>query len=233
MALTATDFVDTCAAFADKYSNLTQSRWGQEIHRSGYLGWTWTPHPLWPAFGYLSRTAPVSFVARSMDATSEVISEQEDDLEDVLPSSVSMPLFDSKPTLSATQYIVYSPSFQVPAFYFLVSDASGTPLPLENMIQTSLFRPSSLASTTIHETHIDLPQSQASQEAANFPLLSQGDHPVLGIPCFYLHPCETQKAVEELLSARQMESNEDQTLGKEAWIETWLLVLGNVFNLEN
>jgi len=58
----------------------------------------------------------------------------------------------------------------------------------------------------------------------SFPLLSQGGHPTLETPCWYLHPCETAKAVEELLSEKEPGWN---------MIEAWLLIVGNVVELGN
>jgi Autophagocytosis associated protein, active-site domain len=51
--------------------------------------------------------------------------------------------------------------------------------------------------------------------------------------CWYLHPCETQQAVEELLVARKSEVAEGATMGSEEWLEVWMLVLGSVLNLED
>lgn len=57
-----------------------------------------------------------------------------------------------------------------------------------------------------------------------FPLLSQGEHPTLGMPCWYLHPCETAVAVEEIVAEMGGGANV---------IEGWLLIVGNVVELGN
>ena len=65
---------------------------------------------------------------------------------------------------------------------------------------------------------------------APFPLLSQGDHPTLGTPCWYLHPCETRAAVDELFAeAVQAEWTEDERHVR--WLELWLMVVGSVLRL--
>lgn len=172
--------------------------------------------------------------------------EEEEDLEQPLQPFISS-VSDNDRLLSVLQYIVYSPSFQVPAFYFVVSDASeyitshlrvyflpltdGTPVPLEDIVKTSLFRPGVLQQSAIHQTHISLDEATSEPVSSVFPLLSQGDHPVLQTRCWYFHPCETQQAVKELLVARQAEVVDGKTMGAEEWLEVWMLVLGSVLNL--
>lgn len=57
-----------------------------------------------------------------------------------------------------------------------------------------------------------------------FAMLSQGDHPTLGIPCWYLHPCHTAEVVEEIMrEVDHMES--DRSL---RWLEAWFMVLCNL-----
>ena len=65
---------------------------------------------------------------------------------------------------------------------------------------------------------------------APFPLLSQGDHPTLGTPCWYLHPCETGRAVGELLEEVVQESWDEETRDVR-WLELWLLAVSSVVDL--
>ncbi len=133
------------------------------------------------------------------------------------------------------QYVVHSASFQVPAFYFTMHDASkpilyvsesiikssisdGSPLPLAELIETSLFRRDLAVST--QQTPYSL-----TQGGSNFPLLSQGEHPTLGTACWYLHPCETPSAVNELMSDEQNAGLSDAEHWIR-WLEQWFLLLG-------
>ncbi|KAF8573285.1 hypothetical protein K439DRAFT_1421435 [Ramaria rubella] len=143
---------------------------------------------------------------------------QEDD-EAVLP--LHMPSGE----VVVQQYIVYSPTFQVPAFYFTVHDGNGSHLCLEDILRTSLFRSHAFINGMSTAPH------GISKPDSSLPLLSQGDHPVLGIPCWYFHPCETSVAVIELLE--DTKGIEDQVKDKILlqWIEAWLLVLCNVVDL--
>lgn len=98
----------------------------------------------------------------------------------------------------------------------------GSPLSLDDIMKTSLF---------LHRSLLEAQRTAfAVQEMqSTFPLLSQGDHPTLGSPCWYFHPCETPKALVELIE------EEEYNLGKEPDVvrklELWLLLLGNVFDL--
>jgi len=86
----------------------------------------------------------------------------------------------------------------------------------------------------VHQTHITAEQSGLDPNASVFPLLSQGDHPVLQTTCWYFHPCETERAVKELLKERRAEllGHGGGTMGAEQWLETWLVMLSTVVNLE-
>ena len=69
-----------------------------------------------------------------------------------------------------------------------------------------------------------------SEPGSAFPLLSQGDHPVLGTRCWYFHPCESSAAVDELVNeAISSGASEDDRL--RCWMKMWFLVLGSVVTL--
>ncbi|KAF8528853.1 hypothetical protein BU17DRAFT_36913 [Hysterangium stoloniferum] len=127
----------------------------------------------------------------------------------------------SSDILAVQQHVVYSPTFQVPCFYFTVHDRAGGHLSLQDIMNTSLFRKETLPEQVATTAHgLSMPHS-------NFPLLSQGDHPVLGIPFWFFHPCETSNAVLELVHARDdLHRVDDST-----WIETWFLILSSIINM--
>jgi len=87
-----------------------------------------------------------------------------------------------------------------------------------------LFHPFDLQGTDLTSFALSLP-------ASSFPLLSQGDHPTLGTPCWYLHPCGTAAAVEEIMKEVEHDWTEDQRLMK--WMEVWFMVLGTIIDLRN
>lgn len=164
-----------------------------------------------------------------MDETVEIPVE-EDDSTTIVPS----PNF-----ISWDQYIVYSPSFMVPAFYFKVwdqrmsfgtdpkkiaeLDVEGVQLTLDRLLQIGIFRFD--PSAKLDRTTFGL-----SEPGSTCPLLSQGDHPVLGTPCWYFHPCESSVVVDELVNeVITLGASEDDRL--KCWMRMWFLVLGSVVNL--
>jgi Autophagocytosis associated protein, active-site domain len=84
-----------------------------------------------------------------------------------------------------------------------------------------------------HLFRFELPQGSHSSgfaltlPDAPFPLLSQGEHPTTGRPCWYLHPCQTDIAVAELVEA----DSGSETPQHGRWMELWLMTVGAVVNL--
>ncbi|KIM90712.1 hypothetical protein PILCRDRAFT_59000 [Piloderma croceum F 1598] len=127
-------------------------------------------------------------------------------------------------SLTSTQYVVYSATFQVPAFYFTIHDSHGSPLSSTDILKTFLFRRFPRDGTDTTSFAITLPTS-------SFPLLSQGDHPTLGTPCWYFHPCETSMSVNEVMTeVLQDEWTEDECLVR--WLEAWFMILGTAVDLK-
>ncbi|PVG01030.1 hypothetical protein CPB86DRAFT_812614 [Serendipita vermifera] len=228
MALTADNFCEACSAFVQKYSNKSHD---EIIRRRGLTGWSWIPHSTWPAFGYMTRVTPTKAQDSSLGTYDEEQSNEEEDLESLSPS-VMVPSSESPRLFQVIQYVVYSASFQVPAFYFVITDEGGTTLSLEQTVRTALFRPGTLSQSAIRDTHIELGQAPEDSGSSVFPLLSQGEHPLLQTNCWYLHPCETPSAMKELWAAQQAELTNGETMGKEKWLEAWFLLLGSILDLE-
>ena len=141
--------------------------------------------------------------------------------------------------LSIWQSVVYSATYQLPTLYFSMHDSStlsyyrlnviltapvpdGRPLTLEDILRSNFFRPGVLPQSERTSFALQLPTSQ-------FPLLSQGEHPSTGTPCWYFHPCETEPALRELLEAdRETRVIEDEIV---RLMELWFLLLGNVVDM--
>ena len=187
--------------------------------------WAWVEHPVLPGLGYMYRTTPLQ--RRSVDGDP---SEPADD------PAAAMPGPDH---ITCHQSVVFSATFQVPTFYFSVYDSSacdfrssprryisfsaGSPIGLSEIIHTSLLRKHAFDG-------MDATAFSIGDLASNFPLLSFGDHPCLGLQCWYLHPCETGPAVEEVLAAR-LETHPRDSAEPIQWLEAWFLVLGCVVEL--
>lgn len=92
----------------------------------------------------------------------------------------------------------------------------GSPLSLEEIIKSSLFRPHTLPSADGNSFAVTLPDSP-------FALLSQGDHPTLGTPSWYFHPCHTADVVGEILAELEVGRADELR-----WLEAWFMVIGNM-----
>lgn len=106
--------------------------------------------------------------------------------------------------------------------YFLIL-VGGAPLPLPDIVKTSLFKIGACGGADISSCAISLPTTA-------FPLLSHGDHPTLGTPCWYFHPCETTSVVEELMQEVKEDRWDEQTM-LIRWMELWFMVVCTVVNL--
>ncbi|KAI8968177.1 autophagocytosis associated protein [Mycotypha africana] len=95
------------------------------------------------------------------------------------------------------QHIVYSASYQVPVLYFkAVFGSNGAPLSLND----------------IHQYIV--PKSRNPLHTTTPVVVSQNEHPVLGTPFWYIHPCDTSTLMRTL------------TFQPEDYIKTWLSVYG-------
>jgi ubiquitin-like-conjugating enzyme ATG10 len=94
---------------------------------------------------------------------------------------------------------------------------------LTDILRTSLFQHFAFEETEATTFGLTRPGS-------SFPLLSQGDHPTLGTPCWHLHPCETLRSVEEVM-AEVDSTGLTEKLRLIRWLEMWFMVVGTAVNL--
>ncbi|KAI5124719.1 hypothetical protein M0805_005357 [Coniferiporia weirii] len=207
MAITRDDYERACRDFVDKHRGSDDNVLG---------GWSWNEHPNYSHLGYLSRKITVYSAQNTSEGGTDTelgdVFEEDD-------AAAAVTRREQNDILEAWQYIVYSASFQVPAFYFSVNTRSGTRLGLDGILGCSLFRRNAFA---------DVKKTSFALQAAgqNFPLLSQGEHPTLCTPCWFLHPCETGVALGEL-----MEADGQITKPSARMLELWLLLVGNVVDV--
>lgn len=198
-------------------------------------------HPQWqyidghrPGYNYLTRTTTHFFKSPASPGYDDL--EAEDvEAEDAATATAQLP-----PTmLTVQEHIVYSASFNVPAFYFTAHDTSvlyllnfvlnrsfladGTPCALAALVNSSFFKVKPPAEAEASDYALTLPH-------VSFPLLSQGDHPTLGTPCWYFHPCETDVAVNEFMcEVEEADWSEEQRLVR--WMELWIMIVGSMLNV--
>ncbi|GAA5835696.1 hypothetical protein JCM5353_000158 [Sporobolomyces roseus] len=133
--------------------------------------------------------------------------------------------------------VVIDTSWQVPVLWFEAFNTSGSPLSLAELVSSTIFQNSAsspsypfttlVASTNTFETPL------SSSDEQGLPFISQGEHPATGRPSWFLHPCETQRFVEEIFQATdhdasQTGNGDEDDARARRWIEIWLMVVGNV-----
>ncbi|RDB22487.1 Ubiquitin-like-conjugating enzyme ATG10 [Hypsizygus marmoreus] len=213
--LTRSQFEIACKAFIATHSTVVPHSPAAEALQ----GWSWNEHPSVPGLGFMSRTAIHYWRTRSISTDPLPIA---DDLEEAFSEEDEASTTSASETLRSQQYVVYSATFQVPAFYFTVHDSQGIPLSLSDLVRTSLFHPFAFEQTNSTTFGLTRPSS-------SFPLLSQGDHPILGTPSWYLHPCETATSVNEIMAELHRDDwSEEQRLVR--WLETWFMIVGTAVN---
>lgn len=108
------------------------------------------------------------------------------------------------------------------------------PITLERLAASSFLRhKSSLPTSTTSEIQSIITVPEDSTNDAPFPLLTQSEHPTLGIPCWSIHPCETSPAMGELLDERiGLSWNEDDPqTGLVQWLATWFMLLSTIVDI--
>lgn len=228
--------------------------------------------------GYLSKTSAVRLSAGSAQSPAghesdsgvldEVSDEDEDDGAAVAPGASA-----AVGWATATLWICYSHTYQVPVLYFNVfaqcnlhalsptipppaltdshcsASAAGAPLALPAILGSSLFHQyqrTMYPFTTIPELsnlqddhQSDTPPNSiapgvpaAANPAPPAPFVSQAEHPALNTPAWFLHPCETQAIVAEVLSMRSGVGQEGvEREWEREWVESWAMVVGGVVDL--
>ncbi|KAK4513075.1 uncharacterized protein ATC70_000113 [Mucor velutinosus] len=99
---------------------------------------------------------------------------------------------DSTEIIQLEHHIVYSTSYRVPVIYFKATFSDGTPLSHTEIFQYII--------------------PDVYQDA----IVSQNDHPMLGTPCWYIHPCDTPS----LMSTMAFEPLD--------YLKVWLSVYGPI-----
>ena len=104
--------------------------------------------------------------------------------------------------------IVYSESYQVPVIYFTASWQDGRQLHL-------------------HEVWEQIPST--SDIVDKLSTLTQTEHPILGIPCYHVHPCNSAVMMSSVLEdARQ---DDDNVKWQTRYLIMWLSLISPLVNL--
>ncbi|CAO3590703.1 unnamed protein product [Absidia cylindrospora] len=120
------------------------------------------------------------------------------------------------PSITVNHHIVYSASYQAPVLYFDAFFTDGMRLGLDD-IYTHLVPP-------IYQQ--DLKTSPVQAQGS----ITQADHPLLGRPFWYIHPCDTQTLLQTILFGAQTTSlgRHHQDAFLHDYIKVWLALLGPI-----
>jgi len=151
---------------------------------------------------YLCR---VSYISAKLQPSLDAVDVNDMDLEDDIEEDSSCVTFGNSTdliSLKLEHHIVYSASYSVPVLYFNCYHDNGQPLSLEELWETvpSMY--------------------QARLAGERWATLTQVQHPLLGFPCFQLHPCHTADLMKSL-----------DVPPKSNYILSWLSAVGPVVHV--
>lgn len=108
-------------------------------------------------------------------------------------------------TLSCRFDVIFSLSYSVPVMYFKMSKSDGNPLSIQEIWKLVKVSSPDLWST-----------------------VSQMDHPVLQLPFYAFHPCQTEKLMETLCSSVPEGNNTRSVLKPHEFLISWLSFMASI-----
>lgn len=111
--------------------------------------------------------------------------------------------------------IVYSTSYGVPVLYFNVYSPEGSLLLLHQVIEL------------LSNTNANFNCSQIDK----WTFITQGEHPFLGIPFFYLHPCKTGEFMAQVFESTQGKGKTSEESLHDKYLVSWLSFFGPLVGL--
>eukprot|EP00741_Cyanophora_paradoxa_P001527 tig00000492_g1478.t1 len=135
-----------------------------------------------PGSAYLVRTerSLLRPAAPPPVAVCEAVGVHEEELvEEIDSSCLRLPDEPAGEAYVYEHHVVFSPSYSVPVLYFRASRSDGSPL-------------------TAEEVWANIPH-RFRADSAGAAVVSQNEHPVLGSPFFFMHPCGTADLMAALL----------------------------------
>ncbi|POY74523.1 hypothetical protein BMF94_2283 [Rhodotorula taiwanensis] len=153
------------------------------------------------------------------------VSEEADDDDDATLRLVQSPRGSQLAPCRTQLSICYSPTFGVPVLWLETYTKNGAPLSHTELIRSTVF----------HRDAIEAASAHSGQAEPRPPvIISQADHPVTGFASWFVHPCETETLVREVLEACPAPATTDEE--EEAdfpvqWLDAWLMLIGSLVDL--
>ena len=165
-----------------------------------------------------NRTAQA--VEHSNGGIQESEHESEDELEDEDPEALFVPTAAAAKRQDLDRVVrydvVYSPSYQVPVLYLTFAKASTSkciPLP---------------AADELYEMLVPQGFKTPMRDFGVMGALSMAEHPITGMPAYFVHPCRTQEALAPLLRDTSGETGSEPAV---EYLLLWFGVIGTSVGL--
>lgn len=154
---------------------------------------------------YLSQRIQRPSVKLPCETDTTAVNSQEVDLED---NDTAVLNVTNVPLICYHYSMVYSESYQVPVMYFTASWQDGRQLQLQQVWD-------------------QIPLT--SDVADKLSTLTQTEHPLLGIPCYHVHPCNTATMMSSVLDDKVEGSH--VLNWQTRYLIMWLSLVGPIINL--
>ncbi|PFX32178.1 ubiquitin-like-conjugating enzyme ATG10 [Stylophora pistillata] len=134
---------------------------------------------------------------------------EEDDNDSVTSGQLESDI--NKTFLKYEYHVIYSTSYGVPVLYFTASRQDGKLVSLEEVWKS--------VPDVYHER----------LEFEKWTLLTQQEHPHLGVPFYQLHPCHTADMMKKIASVAEEQENH---VSNANYLVTWLSTVGPIVGLK-
>lgn len=117
--------------------------------------------------------------------------------------------FQEEETVLFEYQVIYSESYSVPVLYFFASKSNGKSLLLEEVWQ-------------------QVPPSYKNALDDKWSFITQTEHPLLGCPVYFIHPCHTSTMMSNLTTAAHIHTSRKMN----KYLLSWLSATGPVVGLK-
>jgi len=132
-------------------------------------------------------------------------------------------------------HVLWSSAFGVPVIHYCLSADPNSPADNQKKLT---FATEMAYSDWLASTHGGRGLVQQPEEVSATYYVTNGEHPVLGMPFWFLHPCKTAAFMEQLLSFQPDEDEEEPGEGnkkisrKDHYLASWISWAGPMVGLK-
>jgi ubiquitin-like-conjugating enzyme ATG10 len=150
----------------------------------------------------------------SKDNGDSQTTEDEAAIEDNDPEALVAPVSRHEHMRVVQCDVAYSPSYQVPVLYLTFAErTTNKPVPL-------------LSPDEVYQVLIPNEFKSAMRSVGVMGALSMAEHPITGVPAYFVHPCRTQDVMSPLVQSAETSKPEADPLKAMNYLMLWLGVIG-------